>query len=303
MKAFNGLVLLLALLVTTSVATADPGIFNLTEVAPGVFVHHGRHVAITDPRRADSANLGVIVGTRCVAVIDTGGALATGLALRQAVAEQSKLPVCYVINTHVHFDHVLGNAAFVSPGTVFVGHKNLRATLDDSRQYFVEHFPAELGTAPVVGPTTLVETQLKLDLGEREIVLSAQPDAHTSSDLTVLDVATNTLFAGDLLFMERLPVLDGSIKGWLQWLAQYRSEPFARVVPGHGPVAAPWPAASQPELDYLQQLVAYVRNAIASGSFLEDAVAAAAKVPTTGWILTAPHSRNVSQAYREFEWE
>src|SRR5690606_2088553 len=105
-------------------AAAD-GTFSLSEVAPGVFVHPGRHAGIEDPARGDSANVGFVVGERCVAVIDTGGSVATGRALAAAIAAQTTTPICYVINTHAHFDHVLGNAAFAAPGVEFVGHAAL----------------------------------------------------------------------------------------------------------------------------------------------------------------------------------
>ena len=277
--------------------------FDITEVAPGVFVHHGRHVDIEDPARGDSANIGFVVGTRCVAVIDSGGSVDTGRALRAAIAATTALPVCYVINTHAHFDHVLGNAAFAADEPEIVGHANLAPSLAASRDYFAERFAAELAGAAVLGPGLTVDGTRELDLGARTLRLTAVAEAHTAADLTVFDVSTGTLWSGDLLFMERLPVLDGSLRGWLAWLASADGIKATRVIPGHGPVSAPWPDALGPERDYLEQLLALVRRAVTDGQFIEELTEQARAAPPAGWLLGAPHARNVSKAFREVEWE
>lgn len=279
--------------------------FPVEEIAPGVFVHRGAHVSIEDEGRGDSANIGFIVGERCVAVIDTGGSRATGTALLAAIRARTPLPVCYVIDTHAHFDHVLGNAAFVADGTEFVGHAALGAALDASRDYFAERFAQELAgpASDVVLPTLLVDGERELDLGNRPLRLTAVAEAHTSADLTVFDAQTGTLWSGDLMFMERLPVLDGSLRGWLAWIDQTRGARVERVVPGHGPVAAPWPAALEAERVYLSGLLEAARAAVREGRFLEDLAAEARDHPPAGWLLTEPHARNASRAYREVEWE
>ena len=272
-----------------------------------MFVHRGQHVGLDDPARGDSANLAFIVGERCVAVVDSGGSVATGQALRAAIARTTALPVCYVINTHAHFDHVLGNAAFLADAPRFVGHANLRAALEASRDYFADRFANELGGpargGAVIGPDLEVDERLTLDLGARTLELRAVPAAHSTADLTVFDDATATLLSGDLVFMERLPVLDGSLRGWLAWLADARGRPAARVVPGHGPASAPWPAALDAEETYLAGLLTRVRAAVADGLFLEDVSDAAAGESPPGWVLSEPHARNAGKAFREVEWE
>ena len=279
--------------------------FNLTEVASGVFIHQGRQVGIDHPQRGDSANLGFIVGKKCVAVVDTGGSLATGTALRAALKRHTPLPVCYVINTHGHFDHVLGNAAFQPEHPVFVGHQNLAAVMAANREYFPQRFATELagvGAAGVIAPTQLITGDIQLDLGGRLLQLTAQPEAHSAADLTVVDLPTGTLFAGDLVFVERLPVVDGKLRGWLAWMRDYGARHFARVIPGHGPVSAAWPAALVAQNLYLQSLMTDAKRAVADGVFLEDFIAHVDRAKLKLWKVQDAHKRNLSRAFREFEW-
>src|SRR5579863_8242975 len=103
-------------------ARSAPDALSLDEIAPGVFVHPGKALALDAPGHDDIANIGFVVGARCVAVIDTGGSVRVGGALQAALRGKTAMPVCYVINTHVHVDHVLGNAAFAHEHPVYVGH-------------------------------------------------------------------------------------------------------------------------------------------------------------------------------------
>lgn len=274
--------------------------FNLTEVAEGVYVHQGLHVDIDHEDHTDIANTGFIIGDECVAVIDTGGSVAIGEKLRTAIKEKTETPICYVINSHVHFDHVLGNAAFKQDNPKFVGHINLADTIEQNREFFAESF----SVTEVVGPDMLVEEVLTLDLGNREILLTANPKAHTTTDLTVLDQKTNTLFLGDLLFIDRAPSLDGSTKGWFQLMESLHDHDYAQVVPGHGPASADWPEAMQAQQTYFKVLIDETRQAISDGVSLGDAVKTVGQSEKDKWLLfDAAHQRAVNRTYRELEWE
>ena len=96
-----------------------------------------------------------------------------------------------------------------------------------------------------MAPTLLVVDRAELDLGGRRLMLEAHPTAHTDNDVSVFDQASGTLWLADLLFMERIPVIDGSLLGWLEVLETVQGWPAQRVVPGHGPASAPWPATSR----------------------------------------------------------
>ncbi len=199
------------LAIGTVASAAEP--LSVTEVAPGVFVHQGRYEIFTPRNSGDTSNSGFSVGKDAVAVIDTGGSEHVGAQLLAAVRARTGLPIKYVINTHMHPDHVFGNAAFESEKPAFVGHAKLPRALAARGDRYMAINKELLGDSfagtRIVMPTQLVSDRLELDLGDRKVLLEAQPTAHTDNDLTVLDEKTGTMFLGDLLFSRHIPALDG----------------------------------------------------------------------------------------------
>lgn len=145
---------------------------------------------------------------------------------------------------------------------------------------------------------------MSLNLGNREIVLTAHSSAHTDNDLSVFDKTTNTIWLADLLFLEHIPVLDGSIKGWLAELAKLEQQHFALVIPGHGGLVRNWPAAMQAEKTYLQMLQTEIRLMIKQGKTLEQATAQVGLTAKNQWQLFDQfHRKNITTAFAELEWE
>jgi quinoprotein relay system zinc metallohydrolase 2 len=281
----------------------------VSEIAAGVFVHSGKPLALDAPGHDDIANIGFIVGTRCVAVIDTGGSVRIGRALHSAIRRSTSLPICYVINTHVHVDHVLGNAAFKDDAPIFVGHADLAAALGRSRDFFLRNYAADLDAPAqadqIIAPSRGIAagSDADLDLGGRHLQLHAWPKAHTDCDLTVYDAKSGTLWAGDLLFVGRLPAIDGSIKGWLAVIDELARMQVERVVPGHGPVSGKLAAALEPERKYLQALMQGVRAELAAGKTMQEAIKQA-EPGKADWLLwDETYPRNVARVYQELEWE
>ncbi|MGH6804677.1 MAG: quinoprotein relay system zinc metallohydrolase 2 [Methyloceanibacter sp.] len=280
-----------------------------SEVAPGIFVHQGRYELQSPQNRGDMANASFVVGTDAVAVIDTLGSAVAGRELRSAIRAVTDKPISYVINTHMHPDHVFGNAAFKEDNPTFVGHYKLARGLGSRAERYLAINKTMLGEEAFEGieiivPTLAVEDSLNLDLGGRMLVLETQRTAHIDNDLTVTDTATDTLFLGDLLFSVHVPTLDGSITGWLALVDELSQRKAARVVPGHGPHAMALPEALQPEQRYLAAIAADVRQLIKDGRTLEEAIRTAGFSERDAWkLFDQYHVRNVTAAFAELEWE
>jgi quinoprotein relay system zinc metallohydrolase 2 len=282
---------------------------KIEEVAPGNFVRRGVHAQMSADNHGGVANIGFIVGQTSVAVIDTGGSNCDGLSLRVAIRARTKLPIAYVINTHVHPDHMFGNAAFVAERPQFVGHRALPTDMAARGDYYLRAFTDTMGEphmagTKIIAPTMLVDGEITLDLGGRQLTVASHPPAHTGADLTVYDEATRTLWAGDLVFLEHIPVLDGKLKGWLAAMDALAQVPALRVVPGHGPPSAPWPHAMEPQRRYFETLAAELRAHIKAGGGMMDAGGKPAAGEAAQWALHGDyHIRNVNKAFAELEWE
>jgi quinoprotein relay system zinc metallohydrolase 2 len=300
--------LAVAVVLGTTASRAETAALPVTEIASGIFVHNGVHEEASAANEDAIANIGFIIGDQAVAVIDPGGSFAEGSALRAAIRARTDRPIRYVILTHVHPDHIFGAAAFHEDHPDFVGHAKLPGALAQRGDYYLRRLQGALGDrasgTEIVPPTVLVADRLELDLGGRRLTVRALGPAHTDNDLTIFDENTRTFWLADLLFVDRIPVIDGSLVGWLKRLDEVTAIPADRAVPGHGPVSVLWPAAAEPERRYLAAVARDTRASIKSGIGIANAYQRVANSERGNWLLFDEyHPRNVTASYKELEWE
>ncbi|KAF0674706.1 quinoprotein relay system zinc metallohydrolase 2 [Profundibacterium mesophilum] len=294
---------------------------SLDEIAPGVFVHVGQIAEPSAANGADISNIGVVIGTEAIAVIDAGGAAWIAEALWRAIRKRSALPLHYVILTHMHPDHVMGADVLRRAGAGIVGHARLSRALADRRANYFESLSALIGARQLLGsgdgigangpeiPIEAGET-VRLALGGRTLGVRAWPNAHTGTDVSVHLEEEGLFFAGDLLFETHVPALDGSLTGWQRTLEALGAPPDTppalpeRAVPGHGPAVLPWPEGGEALVRYLDVLASDTRKALAEGQSLGAAVPGIAVSQAPFWeLFDAYNPRNATVAYTELEWE
>jgi quinoprotein relay system zinc metallohydrolase 2 len=290
-------------------AAAENAGLTLASISEGVFCYTSVHELMTPDNQGAICNLGVIIGDEAVAVVDSGGSLLEARSFISAITALTEKPIRYLINTHMHPDHVFGNAAFREIGATIVGHYNLPRALKDRQDFYLRRFHELMGDAvmsgvEIVAPTLLVEDQLTLDLGQRKLELRAWKTAHTDNDLTVFDTNSRALFAGDLVFTQHMPTIDGSLLGWMRQLEELAAIPAVLVIPGHGNVSNAWPQALEAERDYFTVLARDLRKSIADGQIISEAVKTAAQSERNKWQLFDEYNeRNATTAFAELEWE
>lgn len=235
--------------------------FESTEIVPGITM-------VTGLGGFGGGNMAILAGEEYVAMIDDS---MTPLApiLLEHVADTAGRPVNFMINTHVHGDHVGGNAQFAEDGTIIFAHDNIRKRLiADSSEAGGD------GGLPVV---TFAEG-LTFHLNGLEARVVHVPAAHTDGDAIIHFPDANVIHAGDTLFNGLFPFIDlesgGTINGFMA--AQQKlwslADEETKIIPGHGELASK--ADLRANIEMLEDSRALVQEMIDAGKSEDEILAA-----------------------------
>ena len=291
---------------------------NVKKIGDGVYVYYGKHENIyEDGNIGDIANLGFIIGDESIAVIDTGGSHQVGEALKLAIKKISDKPIKYVINTHVHQDHIFGNTAFISEDAIIYGHFNLKKALKERGSQYIKQI-SEAGIkvkkTRIIFPHIVIAeissdqskklyNKITIDLGNRKLQLTSHELAHTYSDASVYDIKTKTFFVGDLVQDERLPTMDGLVKNWIKVLDEIEKVDFKIMVPGHGKIQTDNAALNKTK-KYLQVLYDEVIEALKKDIPIEEGLKTIAQSEKNNWVLfDRVNPGNIVRTFMRYEWE
>ncbi|MDO7843902.1 quinoprotein relay system zinc metallohydrolase 1 [Sphingomonas immobilis] len=274
-------------------------------VAAGLWVVRGADAPIAMANGGAIANITILATDAGTVLIDCGPSLRYGKALKAAAETLTGKPVVRVYLTHLHPDHVYGAAAFAP--AVLAATPQLATLLKSEGPGFSDGMYRLLGDwmrgTEFTAPGTILSADSET-FGTRRLRLLPLT-GHSPADLAILDEATGTLIAGDLVFHDRAPSTPhADLAKWRAALTTLKALGHTRVVPGHGPIDPTPNAAIDQTRDWLDWVETTLRAAVAAG---EDNVAAGNTPipPRFGAMQAARYElqRSVSHLYPALEAE
>ncbi len=219
-------------------------------------------------------NIGISAGEDGVFMIDDQFSPLTPKIL-SAIANISKEPIKFMINTHWHFDHTGGNENLGKMGVIIVAHDNVYERL--STDQFIKAFKREVPATPKDGlPVVSFNDEVTFHMNGLHIKAQHVKNAHTDGDSIIIFKDKNIIHMGDTFFNGFYPFIDtgsgGSIYGMIDVAATLLTQvdDKSKIIPGHGPLANKQDL--QNYHDMLVQAVNAVRPLTKKGLSLEEAI-------------------------------
>ena len=288
--------------------------FEIHELADGVYA------VVGDQDGLCHSNAGIVDLGDQTLILDTLTLPSYGTDLAKASRELTGRDPSWIVFTHYHADHLLGNQAFPAATPLIATHamlplveewmKGYQEAIDDPSGFEkqvtdfaagveAEQDPAkregmevnlaryrallaELGTMRLVAPNTLFEGTLRLIGSKRSVELIEVPNAHTASDVYLRLPEEKILFMGDLGFFDTIPFLGyANPLRWIDTLKEFEASAIKTYVPGHGVVADVEKVRVQREC--IEAIVAAVRSVLDEGGEITEAVSERLPEPFRSW--------------------
>ncbi|VAW98138.1 hypothetical protein MNBD_GAMMA22-1187 [hydrothermal vent metagenome] len=253
-------------------------------------------------------NLGFIVGAKSVLVVDTGYSVEMAQEMIRHIRAITKLPIKYAVNTNSQAHRFYGNVVFKKQGAVLISHPDELKRMDKLNGIYSSTIETILkrkkdSVALAVLPTMLVTHKKTLNLGNLKVVLKTLGAAHTPAPLVVQVAQDKILFAGDILYGDRLlsVIEDSNVVQWIQSYQKLKQFKAYTMIPGHGQVG-PLSDFDFPTLSYLQLLQQHMSTQVAKDAGANAAIQSLDQSAYSNLVnFTSLAGKNASWSYLQAE--
>ncbi len=275
------------------------------EVAKGVHCFFGTPEEITKENGGNMVNTCFVTTKEGFVVIDSGPTYAYAKQAYTAMQKIVNLPVKYVIDTHDHDDHWLGNGFYHQKGALLMGSRTYEQNVQAGMPTRMEKVVTKetYAKTKIVKLDKVVASEYNLTVGTTQLQIKQLVDtAHTKGDLVIYLPENKVLFVGDLVFNDRITSLrDGSVIGSLKAIEMIEALNAETIITGHGYTTDKTVIKHQKE--YLLALKEGVQDAIDNDVSINEVTKTVKLEQFKDMNLYKElNSRNVFEAYRELEF-
>jgi len=281
---------------------------EIQPVTDGVYALVGEKGQRSSENLANNATFGVVVTGEGVLLVDPGGSWKGAEAVHNAIKSLTDKPVKYVVDTGGQDHRWLGNGYWKAQGATIIASKSAVADHKDRGSLQLTALSSFLGeqlegTEPVYADLTF-DDDYKFEISGLEIVIRHPGQAHTPGDSFVWIQAKDTVFTGDIVYVERILGV-GSQSNAKSWIAAFEAIEALNpkhVVPGHGH-ATTLKKAKADTYDYLVNLRERIAKHIEEGGDMISSVKVDQSAFSNLEQFGSLAKRNAQEVFSEMEWE
>jgi glyoxylase-like metal-dependent hydrolase (beta-lactamase superfamily II) len=295
-------------LISFLIFTATAGAMELKKVAKNIYVAQGTTGLPSKENRGFMSNSYGILTKEGWIVVDTLSTPELAREFMEALKKIKDVPVLYVVITHYHMDHYFGAKAYRDAGAKVIAHKNLKVFYEEGTAQMVlegarKGFPGVFDNVELVPPDMVIDSKVKLRVGDSLVEIIPMTPAHTNTDLVVR--YEGYLFVGDLVYYKRIPFLgDRNVKTkrWLKVLDTIGKMRFKKLLGGHGD------PMGREAVEWTKRYISYVREEVAKwkdeGLFVDEIREKMKDSPfKDSAMYDVFHLRNVYFVFNELDME
>lgn len=300
-----------ALLVSSSLVLPTVAAAQGLEIQPvtdGIWAIVGEKEQRSPENHANNATFGLIATDAGAVLVDPGGSWRGAEALHEAIRSVTDQPVAYVINTGGQDHRWLGNGYWLAQGATVIASEDAVADHHDRGSMQMTALAQFLGdqlegTVPAYATVTF-DDAYTMEFGGLTFEIVHSGAAHTPGDSFVWVPERETVFTGDIVYVERILGVgeQSSISEWPTSFEAMAASGATHVVPGHGH-ATTMERARADTYDYLMNLRSQIGALIEDGGDIMEAPAVDQSAFSYLEQFDSLAGRNAQTAYQQMEWE